>query len=100
MPDFLTDPTPDILTDPEGNVDTPTSDDQCQCDKKPKKKKKPKQERTICKKGTYVQTKRGITYHPRETVACSNPEKKSKAKPRRQRSPSLPDLARDVFNLP
>jgi len=100
LPDFFSDPVPDIFAEPEFDSDRPTSDDQCQCDKPPKKKKKPKQERAVCRQGTYTQRKKGISYTPHKIVPCEGVERKTKSRPRRPRSPTIGDLARDVFNLP
>jgi len=100
LPEFLTDPTPDILADPEPDFDRPTSDDQCQCDKKPKKKK-PKGERTLCKQGTYTQRKKGIKYSPKRLVPCEGaivPEKKSKKSKPRRRKPKPGQFPMETFS--
>lgn len=79
LPEFLTDPYPDILADPGGDVEMPTADEQCQCDKPPKKKKPKATDRDVCRQGTYTQRKKGIKYAPRRIVPCEGeiaPERK------------------------
>lgn len=77
--------------------------DQCDCDK-PKKKHKPKADRDICYRGTYVQRKKGISYHRLEQVPCTQAEKNSKSTtpgaPRPRRRPkTVGDLSKEIFGL-
>lgn len=71
--------------------------DKCNCvetkKKKPKKKTQPRQ---ICYEGHYVEHSRGLTKVRGKQIPCDT---KAARKPR-SRTPSLPDLARDVFQLP
>lgn len=88
---FTTDPNPSILDDPAaepwGDVDRPTSDDQCQCDKKPKKKRKSGR-REVCQQGTYTQRAKGIVYRPKRVVPCEGQiEPERDAAPARRKKP-------------
>lgn len=42
--------------------------DNCNCPKP--RKRKPREPRTVCRKGTYMQTRKGIIYTPKETFQC------------------------------
>jgi len=97
LPEFFTDPSPDILADPQFDTDMPTSDDQCQCDQKPKKKKKPKTARAVCYQGTYTQRKKGISYAPKRVVPCAG-EKKSKSKKPKSRRLKPGQFPMELFN--
>lgn len=115
-------PPPDLAVAP---IRVPPRKGDCTCTTTdgggPKKKKKKKRaDRAICYRGTYRQLKRGISYSPKEEVPCdarsreeSSRSKKSGSgkKPgttrgrtargsRRGSSPSIGDLARDVFGIP
>lgn len=71
--------------------------DKCNCaETKRKKKKKKQQSRTICYEGHYVEHARGLTKVRGKQIPCDT---KATRAPRK-RTPSLPDLARDVFQLP
>lgn len=45
--------------------------DKCRCDQRQKKKQKPRQPRTVCRAGSYVQTAKGVKYHPNREVPCT-----------------------------
>lgn len=75
----------------------PQNADSCDCTKVKKKKKKNKsQPRQICYEGHYVEHSRGLTKVRGKQIPCDT----KKARSPRARTPSLPDLARDVFQLP
>lgn len=72
------DPTAPFLPDPINNPQLvpqlavpliPATPDTCTCSK-PRKKPKKRKPRTECRRGTYVQTARGISYTPKEIVPC------------------------------
>lgn len=67
-PDFALDPQPSDLI-PE----KPTGADTCAC-AKPKKKKKQRKPRTICRKGTYVESALGLRKSPNSLVNCETGE--------------------------
>lgn len=50
---------------------TKSKSDECECEK-PKKKRKPRQPRSVCYRGSYRQTARGIKYKKIETIPCIN----------------------------
>lgn len=58
------------------NLQPPDNAD-CSCAPKKKKRKKTK-ERDVCRKGTYIQKKKGIVYMPREIVSCSTGKPKGR----------------------
>ena len=63
--------------------------DQCQCDKKKKKKKK--KDREVCHRGTYYETKRGLSKVRIEEVPCMDhpPKKERKPREKKARKPKL-----------
>lgn len=62
--------------------------DECNCPK-PKKKKK-REDRSVCKRGTYVQTKRGVVYTPKSEGPCGEKPAKEKATPAKRPKLNLP----------
>lgn len=86
LPDFFTDPTPDLLADPDFTLDPPGGTDSCQCDKE-KKKKKPAKEREKCMQGTYTQRKKGIKYAPKRQVPCEEFESTKERKAAEKKKP-------------
>lgn len=45
--------------------------DKCRCDRKKKRETKKRQPRTICRAGSYIQTAKGVKYHPNREVPCT-----------------------------
>lgn len=45
--------------------------DKCRCDEKRRKKREPRKPRTVCRAGSYIQTAKGIKYHPNREVPCT-----------------------------
>lgn len=80
IPDFLTPEfTPDVVPEPtlpQFQPEKPRDADTCQCANKKKKKKKRK-DREVCYRGTYVETKRGLTKKRLEQVPCDGARSRS-----------------------
>lgn len=102
LPDFLT-PGNDIPNDPltfepllpltqfKPDPFRPNKDD-CDCaKKKKKKKKKDRKDRSVCYRGTYYETKRGLSKVRTEQVPCADkpPKKERKAREKKPRKPKL-----------
>jgi len=99
----------DPAVDPTLPQFDPDKTDACNCTaQKAKKKKSKKKPRTVCYRGTYEERSNGLTKKRLEEIPCApggrgsaarnTPRKKLPV--RRPAVPSLPDLARDVFQLP
>lgn len=103
FPDFLTPPTNDPLTfTPEMPLTqfkpdpfTPNKD-ACSCAKKKKKKKQDRKDRSVCYRGTYYETKRGLSKVRTEEVPCSDHPPKKEHKPR-EKKPRKPKLKPGQF---
>lgn len=81
LPDFLA-PTlaPDLKPEPtlpQFQPEKPVNADTCQCSKKKKDKKKKRKDREVCYRGTYVETKRGLSKKRIEEVPCEGAAKRS-----------------------
>jgi hypothetical protein len=84
FPDFFTPEAPTDVSFTPRDVPEPiltqfqpdplTSKDQCDCTKKKKKKKR--EDRKVCYRGTYVETKRGLSKKRLEEVPCENVARK------------------------
>lgn len=83
IPDFFAPPldpelTPEPIITPiltQFQPDPFTTKDQCDCAKKKKKKKR--EDRRVCYRGTYVETKRGLSKKRLEEVPCEGAAKRS-----------------------
>lgn len=58
------------LTPFENPPGAPPVDKTNTCNCPPPKKRKPRQPRTVCRSGTYTQTRKGISYSPKRTFQC------------------------------
>lgn len=83
VPDFLTPTfTPTVVPEPILTQFQPkplTAHEQCDCAPK-KKKKKDKKDRTVCYRGTYTETKRGLSKKKLEEIPCEAAPRATKAK--------------------
>lgn len=68
----------------------------CGCAKKDKNKKKKKKERDVCYRGTYYETKRGLSKVRIEQVTCADHPPKKERKPR-EKKPRKPKLKPGQF---
>jgi len=79
IPDFFApDSPPDLTFEPilpltQFKPDPFTTKDQCDCAKKKKKKKR--EDRKVCYRGTYTETKRGLSKKRLEEVPCDAPKR-------------------------
>lgn len=112
LPPRIADPIFDPTRDPNSPFDPvrdpfdvfmdqplPQDASNCDCTKTKKKKKKGKSKpRSICYEGHYVEHSRGLTKVRGKEIPCDT--KATRTRTPRKKSPSLPDLAKDIFGLP
>lgn len=67
-------------------LDQPEDADSCNCNDKKKKKKKKREPRSVCYRGTYFETRSGLTKHRIEEVPCED-RAPAKAKATKRKAP-------------
>lgn len=88
---------PDVPLQPFAPLSPPPNRaDPCNCSQVKDKKRKKQQPRTVCYEGKFREYARGTSKFSRKRVPC---ESQNVRPARRKKTPSMSDLARDVFGL-